>query len=630
MVQTVALVGTNETHMGRVSADITIPPGGIAALIDDIRLELRIADQITLQEEFCWWFCMLMEDPHVNILMIVRDISDYLMELKETVFKTYDLIQPTDSWLGVGEERTFTTDLTELFHDHPNGLPIFKVEGGLGRIEFGLNLTLSLEKIPFFVRPSETGIVEIIGQNPTYFSRTHPKATFQVQGLDEGQCLLVLTPEGFVSHWVEVSDFFVEVNQERCDCPSDPEVPAFNLETTWFKPANVTVGACEWADHQRGAHFEDSDQDWNGDGLLDGRDKNGDTSGDGELTWHSGTEHNVCNFTVNQGVTLTIEPGALVRLKKGSLNVKGRLIAQGVRFEAAVANPDPVIALNGPNSAITNCSIHGVRTAVGASASIVGNTIEANGGTDGVTVNGGNPDIRKNRFFDNHAGISVRGGNPTIAENDLSGNAFAISIAHADPKVVNNTITHSFQGISLSESSAEVKGNNIMNCSAGIVVAVSGSPILTENTLEYNGYGISIVGGSPHVFLNSVSHSTDCGIPVTGGSPMIHHNTVQANGDGICLSASAEVYDNQISFNRSNGMVIGAGSPTITGNTIGENAGCGIKHYAGAPSVRGNSICGNGEDCTGCCSEAESYPGSECLEQKPKCSCWECLSPQQQ
>lgn len=339
--------------------------------------------------------------------------------------------------------------------------------------------------------------------------------------------------------------------------------------------------------HFNGAKYEDSNRDWDGDGKLDGTDKNGDPYGDKKIIWHNGKNHAVCdNFDILEGYFLTIEPGVTVEFaNEKTLEAEhGDLIAQGTKENMIVFNK--IGTLSGKNFSIeiddsssskfSYCSVgRDVKVLLQDVALDVDQNIFSE---TSITINGGTPLITKNTFYDSVIDNSVGGhaeSSPLIKENTFSGKKANIMIR---PKA----------------GSPVIAENHFSDTNTGIF-AWGGSPSIIKNTFENCGAGIDVAyGGSPNIDENIMT-TCSVGIRISGGSPTISKNTISNGGDGISF------FD---------------GSPRISKNTIIGNKGCGIWLLEdSSPSISSNTIFGNGEDCSKCDGEDQ-----------PLCQCWECKS----
>jgi parallel beta-helix repeat protein len=260
-------------------------------------------------------------------------------------------------------------------------------------------------------------------------------------------------------------------------------------------------------EHSGLSSYEDSNQDWNGDGELDGCDKNGDPFGDNLLTWHVADGVHFGSFTVDKGYTLTIEPGAIVKfyLTTGyyasGLEVHGTLIADGTPGEKIVFTSirDDSYGGDTNNDGDETVPAPGNWGHIGFDSTSVGcildNTIIQYTGVDYY--------VWGNHYYVNQA----------------------IYIGDCSPTISNNLIQYgAYDGIYCSNSSATISGNTISNLSwSGISCNNSSKPIISENTIMENVNGIySGSSSNPLINNNNIYNNTNYGVYNADGSLTIN------------------------------------------------------------------------------------------------------------
>ncbi len=256
-------------------------------------------------------------------------------------------------------------------------------------------------------------------------------------------------------------------------------------------------------EHSGTASYEDSNQDWNGDGEQDGCDRNGDSYGDKLLTWHTASGVHLCSFTVDKGYTLTIEPGAIVKFYLTTayyaygLEVHGTLIADGTPTEKIVFTS----IRDDSNGGDTNNDGDATVPAPGNWGHI---------GFDSTSVG---------CILDNcivQYGATCHG--PSGEYHDWR----EIYIGDCSPTISNSVIRFSYySGIECSNSNAIITGNVISNIPwNGIDCNNSSNPTISGNTITDCGYPI---------YLNHWSNKLDCFPTISGNT--FSNNTY--NGVGI-------------------------------------------------------------------------------------------------
>ncbi len=306
------------------------------------------------------------------------------------------------------------------------------------------------------------------------------------------------------------------------------------------------------------------------------------------------------NLFVDNGVTLTIQPGVVVNINGYLFRVNGTLHAVGNSAEPITFN-DGTIEFRSPDYGgefgyanfkngtvsswitlkVTNCTFNGSLATAGNSE-VTGNKIDYY-----LTV-GGSATV-KNNVIKN--GLSTYG-SCSIQNNDIAGPV----LLYGTTTFSGNTITGN---ITLNN---EVKATN-NNINADMILRdtteISHNSIVGNISVEYS--IDTQKQPQPLIAFNTLEK----GITVHSGSPKILNNTINAVKIGIDLSASGYAYINAtIQNNQINGGEIGidikgsgnAGMlmPTwsakalIAGNTIKGCSNAGIK-------IAGPDMCANGE-----------------------------------
>ena len=220
---------------------------------------------------------------------------------------------------------------------------------------------------------------------------------------------------------------------------------------------------------------------------------------------------------VNNGVSLTIEPGVFVNLSSYYLTVNGTLQAIG-----SSQNP---IYISGDNSA----GITFTQFAADWNQSTGAGCIIENTNLGIYTVMYNSPEIDN----DITSGRIVTVANATISNCYIYG---GLDI-EGQGTVSDNTVTSTFgsmgQGIIIDpDANATVFGNTISDCSEGITINTEASlvvgnftSLIEGNLIADNTYGIEIVAFSGATFL----------------TPLIQSNTITNNTNGIYFTSYSEV-----------------------------------------------------------------------------------------
>ena len=313
------------------------------------------------------------------------------------------------------------------------------------------------------------------------------------------------------------------------------------------------------------------------------------------------------NVLVTEGVTLTIEPGVVVKFESGkAIQIDGELIARGTEVEPIVFTSNQASPAPGDwcNILFTDSSIDATYDEEGnylsgcilqyctveyggsgdapavkivSSSLFIDHCIIANNNSSGIYVDGGSAKITNN-IITNNASTGIYGDEfdeLTINCNTISSNASEGICARAHPGATliigGNTVANNSGGGVYSdifdESVVSMSGNTISHnsaaeCGGGIqcwnqgVVTISGN-VISNNSAKLGG----------EIYANS-------GTVIISGNT-ISNNSASDNGGGIYAEGTATI----ISHNEITGNSTGSGiyiyrygQPTINYNHISDNA----------------------------------------------------------
>lgn len=258
---------------------------------------------------------------------------------------------------------------------------------------------------------------------------------------------------------------------------------------------------------------------------------------------------------VNQGVTLTIEPGVEVKFSDDTyLRVDGTLVARGTAADKIIFTTN--------NSTPTAGDWDSIKfTDTSNDSKCIISYAEIKYAQYGVYGDKAAPTITYS----------------TITYNSDGGIYLSFSSASETPTISNNVITNngtynSGTGI-YSMASPTINNNIIQNNYVGVNAYSGGRPVISNNIISYNCYGISTSYNSPMISNNSISNNTygtysayheNPNVPVT-----LKRNTITGNINAIYNNgANMVITRNTITDNGTGITVYGNYSSTITYNNI--------------------------------------------------------------
>jgi parallel beta-helix repeat protein len=286
------------------------------------------------------------------------------------------------------------------------------------------------------------------------------------------------------------------------------------------------------------------------------------------------------NVTVNQGATLTIEPGVEVKFGGDfSLIINGRLIANGtqnsmITFTSNKYQPSPgdwgTIEISGTQQSLLKyCSIqyatNGTTTEGGNVE--VENSVVSNSYQYGISATNSIAQIQADQIANNSVGgVCVSGGNNqvTIQNNTISSNADGILLYGTNGTGVS--------GVNISKNIVLSNKQSGIHLNAGAYTNL----IVLYNNVSANNDGFLVSGqGSTWITNNSVSYNSNGFFYAASQNHQAHWNDIYGNTMGMDVSSSAT------------GMVVNA-----TYNYWGDPSG--PYHPSLNPAGKGNPVGGNG------------------------------------
>lgn len=227
------------------------------------------------------------------------------------------------------------------------------------------------------------------------------------------------------------------------------------------------------------------------------------------------------NMAIDEGVTLTIEPGVTVNLNSYYIRVNGTLIAKGASTDNILFNDGSIKFTQlstswneqtGTGSIIENSIINSLLATGGGSPAIINNKI-----TESITLGGNSPIISKNtiaitgsEWLSSTIGVWIVEENSAyISDNIISGSfdTAAIQIDGGSPTIERNLISNDYG-----------YGSSGDRRQAGILISSNASPIIKQNTITKNAVGISLEGSPmPTIVNNNIEDNSNYNLRMKPG-----------------------------------------------------------------------------------------------------------------
>jgi hypothetical protein len=277
------------------------------------------------------------------------------------------------------------------------------------------------------------------------------------------------------------------------------------------------------------------------------------------------------NIIINNGATLTIEPGVQVRFGDNfSLVVNGAIKAFGtndkmIQFTSDDTNAGPgvwgTIQISGTQqSSITNCIVEYSQT--------------------GITLESGQLNLQNDSVRYNSNGTVVNGGSIIIENDQITNNTMdGINIAGGTQVTVqNNVVSSNGNGIDLTgdlTGNINIAQNNIsLNGHGGIMLEANAfqNTAIIQNDVSSNDYGFYVeTNTSTYITNNYISNNTNGIFYQAGNGQEAHFNDIYNNTIGMDVSPQATVNATYNYWGDESGPFDSSLNPNGKGNTVGGN-----------------------------------------------------------
>jgi parallel beta-helix repeat protein len=331
---------------------------------------------------------------------------------------------------------------------------------------------------------------------------------------------------------------------------------------------------------------------------------------DTDTTWDlAGSPYNVVNhITVEAGVSLTIDPGVVVKF-----NGAYRMLVDGNL--TAVGNATDMILITSNKATPSMQQWNKIKINPSGHAEIRYCNISC--ATTGLELESSSNNVTNNIFWLNYWGLELDSSfNNNISENNVSNNNYGVRLYNSrfNNFTKNNVSSCYYYGFYLWSSSDEntIVQNNISYNRRGIYLLSTSGQNIISNDFTHNGVIISgsgqathniptdnIVNGKPLYYHKNENNLNIDGIPV-GQLILANCNNVLAqnleinNTDSamqIFGSSNVTVQDSDFSYNNLNGInTISSSGVNILRNNVWENDDYGIHLQSSGNNIIGNNV----------------------------------------
>lgn len=277
------------------------------------------------------------------------------------------------------------------------------------------------------------------------------------------------------------------------------------------------------------------------------------------------------NIEVSPGAVLTIEPGTVVKFKKGKgITVRGTLKINGTSNNLVVLTSAEATTTRGDWAGIT----------------FADESVDAEFDQNGNYTGGS---LIKYAVFSHSQGLKIDNSHPYIANNNFLNNTVAITVSGLAPTDTSLTAV-------VDNHKLWISRNNITNNTNGLVInraflaqamifdpsgltsnQVKANIIIDGNAINYNQEGIWLQQAQRAAILNNqLNFNSNYGLKIGSGAPdvIVQHNTINYNNIGLELAArGANIVKNAIAYNNQIGLNFLSTNNQINNNNIYGNLG---------------------------------------------------------
>ena len=254
------------------------------------------------------------------------------------------------------------------------------------------------------------------------------------------------------------------------------------------------------------------------------------------------------DVTINNGATLTIEPGVTVNFGPYQIKVEGILNAQSTSdnktvFSGFYSTSRIVFSSTTSGCIVDNVYFTSVAIVVEKGSPLISNNYFTSTPCTLIAVSGGSPSITGNVLsFDSVADcIRIDSGSAPVVSNNLivgkKPNHYYGIYTEGTAYITSNNITGCYTGI-YAVGVSDIQHNNIMdNANDGIRSENSASTI-QYNVLANNGVGISVNGT---IRYNTIANNLVAGIWGPNASATITQNNIYGNAQNVHLTEPDDI-----------------------------------------------------------------------------------------
>lgn len=262
--------------------------------------------------------------------------------------------------------------------------------------------------------------------------------------------------------------------------------------------------------------------------------------------------------TVAPQATLTVEPGTVVRFKKGAgepvLLVQGRLAASGtkeepIRFSSLFAVPvagdwQGVVLLGSEkNNLMENCRIEGAATGVEALfANVTLKGVRAERSATGMRFQDALVTMEGGGASDCDTGMSFLQSEATVRGVSVIGNRMGVEARHTSIYLQDGSLAMNRSAFSCDSCRLKLAGGAVLDNGRGVTLFETEGSITGAKLARNSDYGLSLTGSRVRVSDNVITGNGAQGVLVFDGSAVAWDNTISGNGGHDIYNAGVEEF----------------------------------------------------------------------------------------
>lgn len=261
-------------------------------------------------------------------------------------------------------------------------------------------------------------------------------------------------------------------------------------------------------------------------------------------------------LTVAPQATLAVEPGTVVRFRKGAgepvLVVQGRLVVSGskeepVRFSSIYAAPTAgdwqgiVLLGSEKNNILENCRIEGAAAGVEALfANLTLKGVRAERSATGLRFQDALVTMEGGGASDCDTGMSFVQSEAVVRNVNVIGNRVGVEARHSSIYLQDGSFAMNRSAFSCDSCRLKLAGGAVLDNGRGVTLFETEGSVTGVKLARNSDYGLSLTGSRVRVSDNVITGNGAQGVLVFDGAAVAWDNVISGNGHDIYNAGSEE------------------------------------------------------------------------------------------